>query len=44
MAYSVDSSWYLDDIVGIGVYIEEDKDFVIIYHKKKDYDLSPSLL
>ena len=35
MAYSVDSSWYLDDIVGIGVYIEEDKDFVIIYHKKR---------
>ena len=36
MAYSVDSSWYLDDIVGIGVYIEEDKDFVIIYYKKKE--------
>lgn len=28
MAYSVDSSWYLDDIVGIGIYIKEDKDFM----------------
>lgn len=44
MAYSVDSSWYLDDIVGIGVYIEEDKDFVIIYYKKRNYDLSPFLI
>ena len=28
MAYSMDSSWYLDDIVGIGIYIKEDKDFM----------------
>lgn len=28
MVYSVDSSWYLDDIVGIGIYIKEDKDFM----------------
>jgi hypothetical protein len=24
----MDSSWYLDDIVGIGVYIEENKGFM----------------
>lgn len=28
MVYSVDSNWYLDDIVGIGIYIKEDKDFM----------------
>ena len=35
MVYSMDSMRHFDDIVGIGVYIEEDKDFVIIYHKKR---------
>ena len=28
MAYSMDSSWYLDDIVGIGIYIKEGKCFM----------------